>query len=122
MLRNSRRTAARLRPALPGAREFTHRLYVALAPGRALTEQQAKNLAGAMCRHLGDIGLPLRHAGSFGFDFAAAEWFHDTARDRHLVRVAVPDLPTEQGHDRRRDHPLAERKRGRGVIAHARAA
>jgi len=49
-----------------------------------------------MCRDLGDIGLPLRHAGSFGFDFAAAEWFHDTARDRHLVRVAVPDLPTEQ--------------------------
>jgi hypothetical protein len=96
MLRNSRRTAARLMPALPGAREFTHRLYVALAPGRALTEQQAKDLAGAMCRDLGDIGLPLRHAGSFGFDFAAAEWFHDTARDRHVVRVAVPDLPTEQ--------------------------
>jgi hypothetical protein len=96
MLRNSRRTAERLMPALPGAREFTHRLYVALAPGRALTEQQAKDLAGAMCRDLGDIGLPLRHAGSFGFDFAAAEWFHDTARDRHVVRVAVPDLPTEQ--------------------------
>jgi len=96
MLRNSRRTAARLMTALPGVREFTHRLYVALASSRALTEQQAKDLAGAMCRDLGDIGLPLRHAGSFGFDFAAAEWFHDTARDRHLVRVAVPDLPTEQ--------------------------
>jgi hypothetical protein len=82
--------------ALPGAREFAHRLYVALAPGMALTEQQAKDLAGAMCHDLSDIGLPLRHAGSFGFDFAAAEWFHDTARDRHLVRVAVPDLPTEQ--------------------------
>lgn len=49
-----------------------------------------------MCRDLGALGLPLRHAGSFGFDFAAAEWFHDTALDRHMVRVAVPDLPTEQ--------------------------
>jgi hypothetical protein len=96
MLRNSRRTAARLATALPGAREFTHRLYVALSPGRVLAEEQAKELAGAMCRDLSDVGLPLRHAGSFGFDFAAAEWFHDTAHDRHLVRVSVPDLPTEQ--------------------------
>jgi hypothetical protein len=97
MLRNSRRTAARLTAALArGACYFTHGLYVALSPGRALAEWQAKDLAGAMCRDLGALGLPLRHAGSFGFDFAAAEWFHDTARDRHMVRVAVPDLPTEQ--------------------------
>ena len=97
MLRNSRRTAARLMTALPsGACDFTHRLYVALSPGRTLTEQQAKDLADAMCRDLSASGLPLRHAGSFGFDFAAAEWFRDTARNRHMVRVAVPDLPTEQ--------------------------
>jgi hypothetical protein len=37
---------------------------------------------------------PIRHAGSFGFDFAATEWFHDATLDWYSVRVAVPDLPT----------------------------
>jgi hypothetical protein len=39
-------------------------------------------------------GWPLRHAGSFGFDFGAAEWFGHTVRNRCVVRIAVPDLPT----------------------------
>ena len=36
----------------------------------------------------------MRHAGSFGFDFGAAEWFRDTTRNRYVLRIAVPDLPT----------------------------
>ena len=32
--------------------------------------------------------------GSFGFDFAATEWFRNPTTDRYSVRVAVPDLPT----------------------------
>ena len=39
------------------------------------------------------------HAGSFGFDFAATEWFHDATTDQYSVRVAVPDLPTELWND-----------------------
>jgi len=51
-------------------------------------------MATDLCGDLRKAGLPLRHAGSFGFDFGAAEWFRDTTRDRYVVRIAVPDLPT----------------------------
>lgn len=96
MLRNSRHMMKKLRIALPNStRDFTHQLYIALEPTDALTEWRARDLAESMCRDLSASGLPLCHAGSFGFDFAAAEGFHDTARDSNIVRIAVPDLPTE---------------------------
>lgn len=96
MLRNSRLLTKTLKIALPNSgRDFTHRLYVALEPVDALTEWRARDLAASMCRDLSANGLPLCHAGSFGFDFAAAEGFHDTARETNMVRIAVPDLPTE---------------------------
>jgi hypothetical protein len=52
-------------------------------------------MAAVLCWDLRKAGLPLRHAGSFGFDFGAAEWFRDTTRNRYVVRIAVPDLPTQ---------------------------
>src|SRR5205085_8275773 len=61
---------------------------------RMLDEQQTKQMAADLCGDLKKAGLPLRHAGSFGFDFGAAEWFRDTTRNRCVVRIAVPDLPT----------------------------
>jgi hypothetical protein len=97
ILRNSRRTARYFARALPDSSSelhFAHGLYVTLAPKRRLDEQQARQVAADLCRDLGEAGLPLHHAGSFGFDFGAAEWFHDRSRDRYAVRIAVPDLPT----------------------------
>lgn len=96
ILRNSKRTARYFAATLPGSRaepHFAHGLYVTLAPKRTLDEKQTKQMAADLCDYVGKAGLPLRHAGSFGFDFGAAEWFRDTIRNRYVLRVAVPDLP-----------------------------
>ncbi len=97
ILRNSRRTARYFASALPGSSaelHFAHGLYVTLAPKRMLDEKQTKQMAADLCDDLRKAGLPLRHAGSFGFDFGGAEWFRDTTCNRYVVRIAVPDLPT----------------------------
>jgi hypothetical protein len=97
ILRNSRRMARHFMSALPSSSEelhFAHGLYVTLAPIQMLDETQTKQIAEDLCNDLRQDGLPVRHAGSFGFDFGAAEWFHDSTLDRCLLRIAVPDLPT----------------------------
>lgn len=97
ILRNSRRTAgyfAREFALSSAPAHFAHGLYLTLVPQRPIDEDQARRLAAELSADLSSAGMPLRHAGSFGFDFGATEWFHDTASDRYLVRIAVPDLPT----------------------------
>jgi hypothetical protein len=97
ILRNSRRTARCFASALADSSaqlHFAHGLYVTLTPEKMRDEKQTKQIAAALCGDLSKAGLPLRHAGSFGFDFGAAEWFRDTTRDRYVVRIAIPDLPT----------------------------
>lgn len=98
ILRNTRRAARHFAAALPGLTEelrFAHGLYLTLKSSQPLDETTARNAAAAMSEDLAAAGNPIRHAGSFGFDFAATEWFHSAATDRYSVRVAVPDLPTE---------------------------
>ena len=97
ILRNGRRAISYLAKVLAGSPaplNFAHGLYLTLVPKGALDEDQARKLAAELSTDLAKAGMPLRHAGSFGFDFAATEWFHDTTGDRYLVRIAVPDLPT----------------------------
>ncbi len=97
ILRNSRRTARHLASTLPAAAmelHFAHGLYVTVASDRLRDEQQARRIATDMAEDLRKTGLPFRHAGSFGFDFGAAEWFHHSFTDRYAVRIAVADLPT----------------------------
>ncbi|MDA9529400.1 hypothetical protein [Bradyrhizobium sp. CCBAU 25338] len=98
ILRNGRSAAryfAAKLPSLSAELHFTHGLYVTLRGKRALNEAAARQAAEDMSSELRGEGFPIRHAGSFGFDFAATEWFHDATTDQYSVRVAVPDLPTE---------------------------
>jgi len=97
ILRNSRRTARYFEVALPGSlaeTRLSHGLYATLASDRLVDEHQARDAADELARDLSKRGLPLRHAGSFGFDFGAAEWFHHNTSNRYAVRIAVADLPT----------------------------
>ena len=97
ILRNCRRTARYFATALPGATaelHFAHGLYVMLASDRALNELEARQIATDLSDDLSKTGLPVRHAGSFGFDFAATEWCFHSPSNRYVVRIAIPDLPT----------------------------
>lgn len=102
ILRNGRSTArffAAALPTLSAELHFAHGLYVTLRGKRPLDEAAARQAAEDMSCELRGQGLPIRHAGSFCFDFAATEWFHDATTDQYSVRVAVPDLPTELWND-----------------------
>jgi hypothetical protein len=97
MLRNNRRARRHFSAALAGSSaefHFAHGLYVTLASARTLDENEARDVVAELCADLDRRGLPLRHAGSFGFDFGAAEWSRDRIRDRYVVRIAAADLPT----------------------------
>lgn len=96
ILRNSRRAGRYFATALSGLTaelHFVHGLYVTLNSQRQLDEATARQAAAEMSNDLARSGLPIQHAGSFGFDFAATEWFHNSTTDRYSVRIAVPDLP-----------------------------
>jgi hypothetical protein len=102
MLRNSRRMTQYFSKVLGGLTaelHFAHGLYVTLAPAGRLDENQTRDLTSELCSHMERARLPLRHAGSFGFDFGAAEWGYDRTHDRYVVRIAVPDLPTSEWDD-----------------------
>jgi hypothetical protein len=96
IVRNSRRASRYFMDVLGATAHsyFAHALYITLEPNKLVDEDQAKTLAADLSNDLNKKGLLVRHAGSFGFDFGATEWFHDSITDRYLVRVAIPDMPT----------------------------
>jgi hypothetical protein len=71
ILQNGRGTARFLSQRLPGLTgelHYAHGLYVTLATAEPIDEKETREIAEQMCSDLGRAGLPLRHAGSFGFD------------------------------------------------------
>jgi hypothetical protein len=96
MIRNTRRMTRIISAELGDARSvraFQHGLYLTLSPAADLSVDEVRDLAGSLSGELERTGLPVRHAGSFGFDFVAIEWFHGSTSPKNLVRVAASDLP-----------------------------
>ena len=101
---SSRRSAAMLRNGLSvvriltqrfggaAVRRYAHGMFAALVPPSSWSEREAAGEAELLAASLARGGLPVRHAGSFGFDFVAIEGFFDTDANQHLLRVAMADL------------------------------
>jgi hypothetical protein len=96
IIRGTRRMTRAISAALGDTRRvssFQHGLYLTLSPAADLGVDEVRDLAGNLSGELERMGLPVRHAGSFGFDFVAIEWYHGSASSKNLVRVAAADLP-----------------------------
>jgi hypothetical protein len=96
MLRNNRFLVRTLMQKVGGAavRRYGHGMFATLVPPSFWSETEAAGEAEQLAAALAGRGLPVRHAGSFGFDFVAVEGFFDTEVNQHLLRVAMADLPS----------------------------
>lgn len=98
IMRNARLLARRWRetPLREAVKLYPHALYLTLAPRGELRVSDVKRAVDALSETLSAQGLAVRHAGSFGFDFTALEWFTDPVTRRNVMRVAPGDLPASE--------------------------
>jgi hypothetical protein len=95
LIRNGRRMIRRLRAAGVRVTRYQHGLYALLHSRENWDLEQAKHVAAGLAADLRRDALPVRHAGSFGFDFCALDGFPDPGGERYLVRLAFPDIPAQ---------------------------
>lgn len=96
IMRNNRWAARRL-SALIGCqcavRCYQHGLFLTITPPAFWDEHQSRHVARLLAQSLRAAGLPVRPAGSFGFDFAVVDAFPTCEEGRFCLRMAVADLP-----------------------------
>ena len=82
ILRNTRRAARWLAGAFgyDAVRTYQHNLYLTLAPAVPRDSAGVWRAADELCSSLARRDLPVKHAGSFGFDFTALDAFTDPYR------------------------------------------
>jgi hypothetical protein len=96
LMRSTRLLTRALRRAFPDTiATYQHSLYLTLDAGPGLGVDDAIGLADDMAGALASRGLPVRHAGSFGFDFVAIDRFPHPDDGHNLIRVAGADLPLQ---------------------------
>ena len=96
ILCNTRRAARRLSGAFgyEAVRTYQHNLYLTLAPAVPRDSAAIWRAADDMCSSLTRQDLPVKHAGSFGFDFTALDSFTDPLSECPVLRIAPGDLPS----------------------------
>jgi hypothetical protein len=96
IIRNNRRIARRLASVgkhPPRISSYQHGLYFTIASEPGMHEGEVNDLAAALCDALSRSGLPVRHSGSFGFDFTAIDCFREPLSGSSVIRVAASDIP-----------------------------
>ena len=100
IMRSTRRIVRGIAAGWPPARlvTFQHALYLAIPARGDSALNEVRTAAGELATELAAHGLPVRHAGSFGFDFVAVEAWCDPD-GRSALRVSGGDIAPELGEE-----------------------
>jgi hypothetical protein len=93
IMRNSRLAFKILSEHGVDVQRFQHGLYLTAAIPGFTTREDVAALAETIADKLASRGLPVRHAGSFGFDFIGLEWFCQAQSDETVLRISAGDVP-----------------------------
>ena len=95
IIRSTRRLAHVLRSSLPAQAltSFQHGLFLTIALNGTACTDELEHYASELSIELAFRGLPVKHAGSFGFDFVAVEICTDPINGTNAIRIAGADLP-----------------------------
>lgn len=101
IIRSTRRIARGLASRWPAAkpRTFQHGLYFTVSIGDDATMDEMRAAADEMAMDLTAQGFPVRHAGSFGFDFIAVEAYSDPVDARCVLRICGGDIPVDMSEE-----------------------